>query len=103
MAFDNPIVIQKIEEGTEVWTDLFGIHASVNKFAGGKRTEYLSAGVNQSKSRKVFEIRYFKALEDIDMDRGSYRIVYRGNFYNIADYDDYLERHQTVKLLGESY
>lgn len=47
-------------------------------------------------------MRHFKDLEDIDMNRGLYRIMYRGNAYNIEDYDDYLEQHRAVKLLGVS-
>ena len=99
MAFDKPIKIQKIDEATETWSDVFLFHAKVNKSGG---SEYLNAGANQSKATLVFEIRYFKDLEDINYDRGSYRIVYRGRVFNIVDYDDFEERHQTVKLLGVS-
>lgn len=102
MVYDKPIVIQKINEDTEEWEDLFDkpLHAKVNKSGG---SEYLNAGANQSKSNRVFEVRYFKALEDIDDNRGLYRILYRDKPYNITDYDDYLEQHKTVKLLGVSY
>ena len=100
MVYDKPITIQKINEDTEKWEDLYTLHARVNKSNG---SEYLNAGANQSKSNRVFEIRYFKALEDIDDNRGLYRLVYRGKLYNITDYDDYLEQHKTVKLLGVSY
>lgn len=103
MIFDKPIVIQKVDETTEKWSDLFRVHARINKAGGAKRGEYISAGADQSKSYKVFDVRYFKALEDIDQNRGLYRIKYRDNVYNVVDYDDYLESHQTVRLLGESY
>lgn len=100
MVYDKPITIQKINEDTEKWEDLYTLHARVNKSNG---SEYLKAGANQSKSNRVFEIRYFKELEDIDDNRGLYRLVYRGKLYNITDYDDYLEQHKTIKLLGVSY
>lgn len=100
MVFDKPIIMQKINEESETWEDLYNLHARVNKSGG---SEYLNAGANQSKSNRVFEVRYFKELEAIDDDRGSYRIIYRGKFYNITDYDDYLEQHKTIKLLGVSY
>ena len=100
MVFDKPIVIQQINETTETWEDLFNLHAKVNKSGG---SEYLSAGANQSKSTLVFEVRYFKDLEDINYSRGLYRILYRGRLFNITDYDDYQEQHKTVKLLGVSY
>lgn len=99
MVYDKPIVIQKINDITEQWEPLYGLHARINKSGG---SEYLNAGANQSKSTRVFEIRYFPGLEAIDFDRGSYRIIYRGHFYNITDYDDYQESHKTVKLLGVS-
>jgi SPP1 family predicted phage head-tail adaptor len=100
MVFDKPIIIQKINEDTEKWEDLYTLHARVNKSNG---SEYLNAGANQSKSTRVFEVRYFKDLEDIDDSRGLYRLIYRGKTYNITDYDDYLEQHKTVKLLGVSH
>lgn len=99
MTYDKPIKIQIIDEATEQWTDLFSLHARVNKSGG---SEYLNAGADQSKSTLVFEVRYFRDLEDINYDRGSYRIIYRGRAFNITDYDDFQEKHQTVKLLGVS-
>lgn len=100
MVYDKPITIQAINEDTELWEDLYNLHARVNKSNG---SEYLNAGAIQSKSTRVFEVRYFKDLEVIDVNRGRYRIIYRGQTYNITDYDDYLEQHKTIKLLGESY
>lgn len=100
MTYDKPILIQKLNENTEEWKDLYILHARVNKSGG---SEYLNAGANQSKSNRLFEVRYFKDLENIDDNRGLYRILYRGKPYNITDYDDYLEQHKTVKLLGVSY
>ena len=100
MTFDKPIIIQKINEDTEKWEFAYLLHARVNKSNG---SEYLNAGAVQSKSNLVFEVRYFKGLESIDDSRGLYRILYHGRTYNITDYDDYLEQHKTVKLLGVSY
>ena len=100
MAYDKPIVIQKMNEDSEKWEDLYTLHAKVNKSNG---SEYLNAGANQSRSTLVFETRYFKDLEAIDDSRDLYRIVYRGRLFNITDYDDYQEQHKTVKLLGVSY
>lgn len=99
MIYDKPITIQKIDKSTEAWSDLYNLHARVNKSSG---SEYLNAGANQSKATLVFEVRFFKELEDINYKRGSYRIVYRGRPFNITDYDDFQEEHKTVKLLGVS-
>ena len=99
MTYDKPIKIQKVDEFTETWTDFLSLHARVNKSCG---SEYLDAGANQSKATLTFEVRYFKTLEDINYDRGSYRIIYRGRGFNITDYDDYQEKHQTIKFVGVS-
>lgn len=97
--YDKPIIIQQIEESTEKWTNLFNkpLHAKVNKSNG---SEYLNAGASRSKATRVFEIRYFKDLESIALNTQLYRIIYRDHIYNITDYDDFQEKHKTVKLLG---
>lgn len=100
MTYDRPLVIQTLDEATETWVDLWSLHARVNKTTG---SEFVDAGANQSQSTKTFEVRYFAALEDVDFNRGLYRIVYKGVNYNIVDYDDYMERHQTVRLEAVSY
>ena len=32
-----------------------------------------------------------------------YRILYRGHTFKVVDYDDYLEQHRTVKMVGDLY
>lgn len=100
-VFDIPILIQKINEISEDWEDVFKIHASLNKTK--TNDEYLSAGAIQGKRNITFEVRYFKALEVIVDNTQCYRIVYNGTPYNITDYDDFKLQHKTVKLLGVSY
>ena len=100
MVYDKPIIIQIRDEDTEDWIDKFTLHARVNKSGG---SEYLNAGAVQSKSTRVFEVRYFPEIEAIDDNRDMYRILYRDRTYNITDYDDFQEQHKTVKLLGVSY
>lgn len=99
--YDRPIIIQKIDEKTETWKDLYNAHASINKASSDN--EYLNAGASQSKRTLVFEIRYFKALEDISFNTQKYRILYQDIPFNIKDYDDYMLLHKTVSLLGVSY
>jgi len=100
VVYDKPIIIQTRDEESEKWIDKFTLHARVNKSGG---SEYLKAGAVQSRSNRVFEVRYFPEIEAIDDSRDMYRILYRDRTYNIEDYDDYLEQHKTVKLLGVSY
>ena len=102
-VFDKSIVIQKINELTEQWEDAFDktIHASINKTKADDK--YLSAGSTRANKNLTFKVRYFAELEDISLNLELYRIVYRGVPYNVKDYDDYKEKHITVKLLGVSY
>lgn len=101
-AYDRPIIIQKINEAEE-WIDLFDkpVHASINKAKAND--EYLSGGAVQAKTSLVFEVRYFKDLEQIRFNTQAYRIIYQGVPFDIEDYDDYMLRHKTVRLLGKSY
>lgn len=101
--FDKPIIIQKKDEVTETWVNAFDkpLHARINKAKSD--SEYLSAGAVRDTRSLVFEVRYFKNLEDIDFNKQIYQIVYQGVPYNIQDYDDFMLQHKTVKLLGVSY
>lgn len=100
-TIDRPVTIQRINEVTEAWEDLYKIHASINKTR--KDNEYLSAGAIQGKKTLTFEVRYFADLEDISYNLQSYRIMYQGIPFNIMDYDDFMLKHKTVKILGVSY
>lgn len=100
-TYDRPILIQKINELTEDWETVFNVHASVNKTKADN--EYLGGGAIQGKKSLTFEVRYFAGLEDVSFNLQSYRIVYQDRPYNITDYDDFMERHKIVKLLGVSY
>ena len=99
-SYDKPISIQRINESTELWEDVYKLHACINK--ASQNNEYQNAGAIQDKVAKTFEVRYFKALKDIEFNTQLYRIIYDGNAYNIMDYDDFKEEHITVKLLGVS-
>ena len=100
-TFDRPITIQQLNESTEDWEDVFKVHARINKAKSDN--EYLNAGAVQNKKNLTFEVRYFKALEDISLNTQIYRIVYQGVPFNVVDYDDFMLQHKTVKLLGVSY
>ena len=100
-VYDRPITIQKIDEKTEKWSNIYKVHARINKAKSD--SEYLRAGAIRAKKCLTFEVRYFAKLEDISLNLQSYRIVYQGVTYDIEDYDDYMLNHKTVKLLGVSY
>jgi len=98
--YDRPITIQKIN-ASEDWEDVFKVHAFINKAKSDN--EFLNAGAIQAKRSLTFEVRYFAALEDISFNLQSYRILYQGKPFDIKDFDDFMLRHKTVKLLGVSY
>ena len=100
-TYDRPISIQRINEDTEMWEDVYKVHASINK--SNSNNEYLNAGAIQGKENLVFEVRYFADIENIRLDTQRYRVLYMGVPYDIKDYDDFMLTHKTVKLLGVSY
>lgn len=101
-AYDKPIMIQVQDQETEKWTDAFtkNLHAKVNKTQGGTAS---SAGADQFRARLTFELRYASALEAIRYSPQLYRIQYRGHTFRVTDYDDYMEQHLTIRLVGELY
>lgn len=99
--YDRPITLQKRNEMSEEWEDLYTLHARINKASDDN--EYLNAGSIRSKAKKVFEVRYFAELENIEINTQDYRIVYKNVHYNVTAYDDFMLQHKTVKLIGESY
>lgn len=98
MKSPKPIIIQKLTED-ETWETISKTHASVNKASG---SAYLGSGSEQSSSGKTFTIRYRPELADIQFNKQSYRIIYGNVIYTIDDYDDYLEKHISIRLLGVS-
>lgn len=100
MTYDRPITVQVQDPDTEEWTDSLRLHARVNKTGGGA---YLNAGADQYRASLTFEVRYVRALEDIAYGPQPFRIVYRGHTFKVTDYDDYMERHRTVKMVGDLY
>ena len=53
--------------------------------------------------RLTFSLRYVQALEAIAYGVQPFRILYRGHHFKVVDYDDYMEQHREVKLVGELY
>ena len=100
MAFDRLITIEYQDPETEEWTPQWRLHAEVNKSGGGQAQ---NAGAGQYTATLTFKIRYFSALEEMRFNPQPFRIVYLGHTFKLADYDDFMERHQTVKLVGEAY
>lgn len=96
MTYDKPVTIEKINED-EQWEPFANIHCRINKTKGSEST---NAGAQRFQATLTFEARYSKPLEQIRSNTQIYRLKYRNETYNIVDYDDFLERHQTIKLTG---
>lgn len=100
MTYDKPIIIQTQDPDTEQWADKLHLHARVNKTGGGTS---VNAGADQYQVKLNFDLRYVAALQEIAYSVQPYRIMYRGHKFKVIDYDDYMEQHRTVRLVGEIY
>lgn len=99
-VYDKPITIQTQDPNTEEWVDTLRLHAQVNKTGGG--TSY-NAGADQYHVSLTFRVRYNKALEELRFSPQPFRVVYRGHKFKVTDYDDFMEQHKEVALVGLLY
>lgn len=96
-----PVTLQHQDPDTLAWSDVQLLHAiQVNKTGGG---ESFDAGADQYHAWLTFVFRWTPLIEQIHFDPQSYRLMYRGHSFDIRDYDDYMERHQTVRIMGVCY
>lgn len=100
MTYDKPVELQKQNENTEKWETIKYFHSRVNKTGG---SETFSANADQFHARLNFDFRYCESLEEIRYQPQVYRLLYRGKPFRIIDYDDYLEQHRTVRIVGVLY
>lgn len=97
----HPLTIQRQDPDTEDWTNHLQLHAlQVNKTGAG---ENFNAGAEQYHPRLTFKLRWCKELEAIKYKPQLHRIVYHGHTFDIQDYDDYMEQHIFVNLVGVAY
>ena len=57
MTFDKPIIIQKIDDVTEQWSNLWSLHARVNKTTG---SEFVEEGRSSLRRQKRLRFGIFK-------------------------------------------
>ena len=94
------ITIQKSSPGNDkagnhvlVWEDYFFCSAFVNSLSG---KEYWEAAQMNAQKDMYFIIRY--CSEAADMDTEHYRILFRGQVYNISFIDNVRYQNRTLKL-----
>jgi head-tail adaptor len=99
IVYDRPCTLQQYDMQNHIWTDVQHLHASINKAIS-------TGGMNPNDSantvRLIFKLRYFAALGEIRESMQHYRLRYGESLYEIADYDDYNERHNIIKLAANS-
>ena len=96
-----PFTVEVQDPNTEKWGYYLGSCArKVNRTGGG---ENFGAGAGQFHRRLTFELPYVASWRPILDNPQMYRIQYNGKTYNIVDYDDYMEQHRTLRVVGESY
>ena len=81
---------------TNVWMDHWSCAAYAN-LASGK--EYGATGQTLGSDTLVFEVRWCERLRDLDSTR--FRILFKGNIYNIVTVDDVQFRHEKLKLTAQ--
>lgn len=99
MILNQKIQIQKLNDNNDSYKDYYTCHAQVNKTGGN---EYLIAGAVSTKNKFTFIVRYCEELKNLQFDTQTYRIVFNGIIFNILDADDFMQRHKTIKIIGES-
>ena len=99
-AYRNIVTIQKCEieknnvgSSKEVWSDYKKDYAYINGISG--REYWAAAEVEQEKT--VDFIFRWKPYYD-EMNTRQYRIVYKGDIYNISSIDNVQMRNKTVKM-----
>lgn len=99
-VYDKLISIQRINKTTELWEDVYKLHAYINK--ARNNSEYLEAGAIQSQRALTIEVRYFRSLEDVANHTQLYRVLFDDVTYNITDTDNYKLQNKTFRMLGVS-
>lgn len=92
----NNITKDKTGNQKNVWVDYYSCYAYVNNLSG--REYWEAAQVNQETSL-YFIVRYCRELES--MDSTLYRIVFKGEVYNITFVDCMQYQKKTIKLRAE--
>lgn len=97
-TYNQPIIIQKLNDDTEIWEEYYTTHAEINK-ASGK--EYFNASTNITSSTYNFKTRYCELLEDVQYNTTLYRIVYRNRVFDIKNIDNKNLKNHELTIVGE--
>lgn len=98
--------IEKKDLTTKEWSEYQTLHPlQINKsgHSSSKGAEDYSSRAEQSKLELDFKFRYNPLLKKIAFNTQIYRILYDDTYFQIKDYDNYMEGNKTITLTGESY
>ncbi len=102
MKLNNRITIQKIKDAgplkNKEYEDYKTVWARITNLHG---KEFLEAQTVASNISKKVTIRYIKELDSsIDKDMSKkFRVMYKGNFYNILYSDNIKEENRLIELM----
>lgn len=89
----HTITEDEIGNQQAAWAEYYKGYAYMNNLSG---SEYWEAAQTQSQNTVMFILRYHPLLAK--MDTKQYRLLHRGQAYNITSIDDVQYRHETVKI-----
>lgn len=99
-AYRGKVKIEKATRGkdshgyaTEEWLKYYENYAYVNNLSG---VEFWAAAQSQAQETVRFEMRYHKALDQVQPK--NFRIVFRGRIYRITFVDNVQMKNETVKI-----
>ena len=95
MSIGDPLTIEKMDDDGN-WSKYLNMHAmNVNK---DRSYENYEGGGEQDWETVKFRLRWNWMLAEVEFDKPTYRVVWRGKAFDIRGYDDYQYQHRTVEL-----
>ena len=99
-AYREPVTIEKsgyteddIGNQIQTWIEYYKGYAYMNNLSGN---EYWEAAQTQAENTVMFILRYHPKLNI--MNSKEYRLMHRGNEYNITSIDNVQYKNETVKI-----
>lgn len=89
----NEVVTDAIGNHRNTWSDYYSCHATVSGESGSEKNV---AANTYYDSDVAFTVRYCKALEDADSTK--YRIMFKGELYDIKFIDHMNYKHKCLKF-----
>ncbi len=97
MIQKNTVVEDEIGNRTNEWQDYFQCYVTVGGSSGSAKngSQVQEAGITEDKTELTFTVRY--CTETIDVDLTHYRILFRGNVYDIVAIDYMAFKKKSLK------